>query len=185
MSKREQRKRALDARRGMGAAERASASRAICARLLSLPEVQKAKCVLSYLALWDEAVLSALHDALLARGARLCFPVSLTNGALEAYEPRGFVTGAYGILEPDRAASVPVPPEELELVLCPCVSFDGQGRRLGHGAGYYDRFLPRCRNARVLAVAFECQKLPGIETDAHDFPMDAVITEIAIYNKCL
>ena len=177
MSKAEERKIALAARRALIEPERESASRAICAKLLALPEVQRAKTVLSYLALWDEVDLTALHEAMEERGVRLCFPVSLPGGVLEVYEPRGFVTGAYGIREPDRAVSVPVSPGELDLVLCPCVGFDDRCRRLGHGAGYYDRYLPRCQNAFVLAVAFDCQRLPCVETDAHDFPMDAVVTE--------
>ena len=182
MTKAEQRKIALNARRAMCETERAAASRAICAKLLTLPEVQRAKTVLSYLALWDEVDLTALHEILTGRGVRLCFPVSLSDGRLAVYEPRGFVTGAHGIREPDRRVSVPVSPGELELVLCPCAGFDAACRRLGRGAGYYDRYLPLCLNAFVLAVAFDCQKLPALETDAHDYPMQAVVTESCVYN---
>ena len=181
MTKKEQRALALAARRAMSDEARKAASARIRERLLALPQVQAARTVLSYMALPDEADLTALHDALRARGVRLCFPVSLPGGVMEVYEPGGWVTGPYGIREPDREASRPVPPEELDLVLAPCVAFDEERNRLGHGAGYYDRYLPACAKAAVIAAAFECQKLPAVVTDAHDRIMDAVVTEKAVY----
>lgn len=180
MTKQEQRAIALAARRAMRPEERAAASAEICGRLASLPELQTARTVLSYMALDDEADLSALHETLRARGVRLVFPVSLPHGAMEVWEPVGWVRGPYGIREPDRKSSRPVSPEEIDLVIAPCVAFDEQRRRLGHGAGYYDRYLPRC-TAVVIAAAFESQKLPALVCDAHDLPMDAVATELAIY----
>ena len=181
MTKQEQRALALSARRAMGAEARKAASEAICARLLTLPQVKAARTVLSYMALPDEADLSALHDGLRERGVRLCFPVSLPHGAMEAWEPRGWVSGSYGIREPDRGSSLPIPPEEIDLVLAPCVAFDEKRKRLGHGAGYYDRYLPQCAQAAVIAAAFESQKLPAVVTDAHDRTMDAVVTEAKVY----
>ena len=77
----------------------------------------------------------------------------------KAYVPGAWKTGAFGILEPDPARSELVPPEEIDLVLCPCAGFDGDGNRVGMGAGYYDRYLPRCSNAAIYAVAFEAQRL--------------------------
>ena len=181
MTKKEQRVLALSSRRAMSGDERKAASSRICARLLTLPQVQAAKTVLSYRALADEVELTALHDALQACGARLCFPVSLPGGVMEAWEPRGWVSGPYGIREPDRETSLPVPPEELDLVLAPCVAFDEKRNRLGHGAGYFDRYLPKCAKATVIAAAFACQKLPAVVTDTYDLPMDAVVTEGTVY----
>ena len=45
------------------------------------------------------------------------------------------------------------------------------------GAGYYDRFLPQCRNAVRILIAFEAQCLDRVCTEAFDLPVDAVITE--------
>lgn len=181
MTKREQRKIALAARRAMRPEERAAASAAICRRLAALPALREAGTVLSYMALEDEADLSALHDEMRGRGVRLVFPVSLPHGVMEAREPGGWTRGPYDIREPDRADSVFVSPEEIDLVLAPCVAFDEQRRRLGHGAGYYDRYLPRCRGAAVVVAAFESQKLPAVVCGAHDLPADTVVTELSVY----
>lgn len=178
--KAEQRRKAAAARRALSEEERRSASEAICRRLGELPALQRAGTVLSYRALPEEADLSALHEALKARNVRLCFPVSLGKGQMEAWEPGGWKQGRYGIWEPDRENSRKVEPEEIDLVLAPCVGFDARLDRLGHGAGYYDRYLPRCRGEAV-AVAFECQRLPRVAADAYDRPVSAVVTEKKIY----
>ena len=99
---------------------------------------------------------------------------------MEAYIPGAWKTGAFGIPEPDPGKSKQVPPEEIDLVLCPCAGFDESGNRVGMGAGYYDRYLPRCKNAAVCAVAFEAQRLEQVYTDEHDRKMDGVITEESI-----
>ena len=177
-----QRQRAREARRALSEEERQAASAAICKRLLELSQVQTAKTVLSYRALPEEVDLSALHDRLRQRGVRLCFPVSLQGGVMEVFEPGGWKQGRYGIQEPDRDCSTKVQPEELDLVLAPCVGFDRKLDRLGHGAGYYDRYLPACR-AAVIAVAFEAQRLPRVAADSHDRAMDAIVTEKAVYQK--
>ena len=182
MTKQEQRRLALAARKAMSGMERAEASAAICARLEALPALQSPCTVLSYRALQDEADLSALHENLIARGLRLVFPVTLPDKRLAFYEPRGWVAGRFGVTEPDMDISLPVAPEEIDVALIPCVGFDAQCRRLGHGAGCYDRTLPRCTHALRIAVAFEAQKLPAIAIDMHDLPMDAVVTEKAIYS---
>ena len=160
--------------------ERGQASAAICRRLLEMPRVQQANTVLSYRALPEEVDLSLLNDALLQRGVRLCFPVSLAGGVLQAWEPGSWKQGRYGIWEPDRADSVQVAPEEVDLILAPCVGFDKKRDRLGHGAGYYDRFLAS-RRCRTLCLCYEALLCEFIPTDGHDVRMDAVATEKGIW----
>ena len=175
-----QRKTVAARRAALTPEERELASAAICRRLLEMPRLHQAKTVLSYRALPEEVDLSALHDALRQRGVRLCFPVSLAGGVLEAWEPKSWKQGRYGIFEPDRADSVKVAPEEIDLILAPCVGFDKKRDRLGHGAGYYDRYLPQTPAAAV-AVAFEAQKLPRVSADRFDRAMDAIVTEERVY----
>lgn len=180
-NKREQRRIALAARRKLTPAERAAYSERICERLLQLSELREAKLVFSYMALADEADLSSVHAWLREQGRRLAFPHCLTAGQMEAFEPCGWKEGPYGILEPEPEVSRRVDPAEIDLVLAPCVAFDETGMRLGHGAGYYDRFLPQCVRAGVIAAAFELQRLERVAFDAFDRRMDGIVTEEAIY----
>ena len=110
--------------------------------------------------------------------ARLVYPRCLGSGVMEAWQPEGpWSRGPYGIEEPDTAASRLVEPEEIDAVLVPCVGFDGALRRLGHGAGYYDRYLPRCTKALCIGVAFEAQRLERVVTGEHDRSLDRIVTE--------
>ena len=178
MTKAEQRRRALAARRALSAQERARYSAAICGRLLEMPELRAARTILSYRALPDEADLAALEGEL---AARFVYPRALGAGVMEARLPSGpFRTGRYGVEEPDPACSRPVAPEEIDAVLLPCVAFDAAGNRLGHGAGYYDCYLARCPGALRVCVAFEAQRLERVATEAHDGRADRIVTEKGI-----
>jgi len=95
------------------------------------------------------------------------------------------VLNRFGIPEPVRRRLIK--PCALDLVLTPLVAFDSRGHRIGMGGGYYDRsfaFLRRRRHwrkPRLLGLAYELQKLPGIIPNDWDIPLDAVATEARIY----
>lgn len=162
------------------AGERANHSAAICGYLTALPILREAKTILSYQATELEADLSAFHAWALAQGKTLAFPVSYSGGRMEAYvplSPESWERGRYGILSPIPERSRPVEPGELDAVILPCVGFDAQGRRLGHGGGYYDRYLPQCPRAVRILVAFEAQRLERVETGPTDQSVHIFATE--------
>ena len=113
---------------------------------------------------WDKEVLIPEDDALFA---------DMFKAARELL----IRTGIYNM---STGRIMQLSPEEIDLVLLPCVAFDRCGHRLGHGAGYYDRYLPQTHAAAV-AVAFEAQKLPRVSADRFDRSMDAIVTEERVY----
>lgn len=177
-----QREAALSLRRAMSVEERERAGADISDKLLALPELRIAKTVLSYLAAWDEVDLSYANRALSARGCVVAYPVCVEKGHMEAYvpdSPDALITGAYGIKSPDPSRARLLDAMDIEAILLPCVAFDESLNRLGHGAGYYDRFILRCPDAFRICAAFESQRLERVFTEEHDIKMNVIITELA------
>lgn len=81
--------------------------------------------------------------------------------------------GYAGIPEP--IADDPVADDETALVLMPGLAFDPQGHRIGYGGGFYDKFLAAEPNHPTLALCYEFQMLPKLETEEHDIPVDTVL----------
>ena len=178
-----QREKALALRRAMDREEREKLSSAICEKILALPELEGVKTVLSYLAAWDEVDLSYVNQTLAAQGLRIAYPVCLEKGHMEAYIPDdkdAVEAGAYGIKAPVIARSRPIEPQDIDLVLVPCVAFDEERNRLGHGAGYYDRYLPRCPRAKFILAAFEVQRMDRLDCKVYDVKVDIIVTENAV-----
>ncbi len=65
------------------------------------------------------------------------------------------------------------------IVLCPIVGFDLQGNRIGMGKGCFDRWLGQHKQHidMIIGLAFDCQRCSSIESETHDIPLDAIITE--------
>ena len=82
-------------------------------------------------------------------------------------------TGYAGIPEP--IADGPVADDETALVLMPGLAFDPQGHRIGYGGGFYDKFLAAEPNHPTLALCYEFQLLPELDTEEHDIPVDTVL----------
>ena len=71
-----------------------------------------------------------------------------------------------------------VDPATLAVVVVPGLAFTADGRRLGRGRGYYDRFLPRLAPECLrIAVAFSEQLVDDVPTEAHDRRVALVITD--------
>lgn len=171
---------ALKARRAMDTEKRQRLSATICAELEGLEAYQAAETVMIYKATGSEVDLSTL------RGKRFAYPLCKDDGNMIALMPKdsqSFKTGYGGIKEPISELSKLIAPEDIDLVICPCAAFDSQCNRLGMGKGFYDRFLPKCPNARFIAVAFEAQRVEGIIPEAWDVAMDMVVTEKSITRK--
>ena len=81
--------------------------------------------------------------------------------------------GYSGIPEP--IADEPVADDPTALVLMPGLAFDPEGHRIGYGGGFYDKFLAAEPNHPTLALCYEFQVLPKLETEAFDIPVDRVL----------
>ena len=184
--KKDLRKNRIQAREALSEAERIAKSYDICKNIVNSPEYAAAETIFVYKWVRGEVRLDDLEAAAGRDGKRLVYPVCISRTEMIAVEPgKGEgawkESGSFGIREPDPEKGKVIIPAEIDLVICPCSSFDEEGRRLGMGGGYYDRFLPKCRNAAVVGAAFEAQRAESVPCDLLDRRMDGVITEEGIY----
>ena len=118
----------------------------------------------AYLSVDRECDTRRIVDQLLQEGRRVALPRSRKGGVMDFALYDGALTeGMYGIPQPPDEAET-VEPGESDLILVPALCCDVHGVRLGHGGGYYDRYLaehrvPDCLPLPRAAAAWKrCQR---------------------------
>lgn len=91
-----------------------------------------------------------------------------------SFEDIKMTKGKYGILENSMSDSII---EEMDLLIVPGIAFDLQGNRIGHGKGYYDRFLSQRKANYIIGLAFENQIINKIPKTEYDIPVNVLVTE--------
>lgn len=174
IGKKELRKICLDKRNSLAETERENASAAICRKLLPY---LKGKTVFSYYPCGSEVDVSAVNEM-----ANVAYPLIRPEHQMDAWKPLNhkMIMNRYGIPEPDPAHSLLISKEDIDVIIVPCVGFNEKKQRLGHGGGYYDRYLKDCKALKI-AVAYEIQKLDCDLAEENDIPVDLIITEKSAY----
>ncbi len=158
-------------------------SAAIAARVASLEvwvDAQTVHCFAGSLS--GEVRTVGLIERALHQRKRVLAPRVRSHGRLEHREVSSlddFSAFTFGLLEPRVDSSSPADPSCADLIFAPGASFAPDGRRLGMGGGYYDRFLDR-RSARTIGLAFEMQLTASLPQSSHDQRVDLIITELRV-----
>jgi 5-formyltetrahydrofolate cyclo-ligase len=128
----------------------------------------------------DEADPHVILKELVAQNCKLAFPRVVAKSeplAFHRWKPGDELQkGTYDILEPAKDWPMAYP----KILLVPMLAFDAHGHRLGYGGGFYDRtldFLRANSTVRAIGVAYAGQEVNELPREAHDHPLDAVITE--------
>lgn len=162
-------------------ADRADAAAAVAAQFFEDVAPEENAVVAAYWRIRDELDCQPILVRLMDSGRIVILPV--VTGADEPLDLRVWEQGealyeaGFGTLAPSEQA----PRAEPDLVLMPLLGFDKHGTRLGYGGGYYDRTLAQMtKKPKLIGLAFAVQELDEIPREAHDVPLDAVITEQGI-----
>jgi 5-formyltetrahydrofolate cyclo-ligase len=162
--------------------ERRRASELIWRKAIRLEAFRRATTVCCYVALPYEVPTRRLIEEMLKRGKRVAVPVIQPRTKRlrlsEVRDPAQELTpGPFGVRQPMPEAIRPVPIGRLDLVFVPGLAFDRRGHRLGHGHGYFDRFLARLpKTVPTVGLAFPFQLLDRLPTEAHDRSVQTVLT---------
>ncbi len=150
-------------------------SERIAGRVCAMEAFQQADTVCVFLSLPGEVDTSPIIRACRDAGKKTAAP-RIRDGEMEfvLFDQDGDLQkGSYGIYEPMGDQM----PEGRILILMPGVIFDEACRRIGHGGGYYDRYLAKDPKQETMAVAFDLQVLDQIPDEPHDFRPQYVVTE--------
>jgi 5-formyltetrahydrofolate cyclo-ligase len=179
--KAELRRKAHQARAALSDDFRAEAAGAVADHFFQHIAFSQDDVVAGYWRIRDELDCQPILVRLMVGEQRVALPVVL--GAeqpldLRLWEPDApLYEAGFGTLAPSDLAPRVVP----DLVLMPLLGFDASGTRLGYGGGYYDRTLASLAIKPLLVgLAFGIQELPSIPRQAHDLPLDAVVTESGV-----
>jgi 5-formyltetrahydrofolate cyclo-ligase len=166
------------ARAALPQADRADAAHAVTQHFFEHIPLVASDIVAAYWRIRDELDCQPILVRLMDSNQTVVLPVVI--GAEEPLDLRVWEQGAslyeagFGTLAPAELA----PRAEPDIVLMPLLGFDKQGTRLGYGGGYYDRTLARMsKKPKLIGLAFAAQELDVIPREAHDVPLDAIVTE--------
>jgi 5-formyltetrahydrofolate cyclo-ligase len=185
-SKAGMRKRLLEIRKGIPESERAQRGLKACERLAEM--VKKIDPRQGYVGLYSafgsELSLDPLKAELGALGYRLAYPARITDSEIEFFTTIGVTDEElFNLLEeedPFTALSVPrntdlphIDPEEIAVMILPCVGMDQDNNRLGYGKGCYDRYLCRLKSGTPLwVVGFSEQLVDSVPLEWQDRAAD-------------
>ncbi len=194
---------------GLSASERSAASAQVCRRVVDLEAWQQAHTVMLFLPIPGEPDITTLESSAFEAGKRVALPrmdwQTRRIAPIEVAGP-GYATEVrhYGVVEPLPNPSAELTLERIDLVVTPGIAFDRQGRRVGRGAGFYDRFLDEWRKAKqlpgrsvsggeaggtvkggtvrgeVVGVCFAAQLVERAPREPHDALVDVVVWESGV-----
>ncbi len=132
------------------------------------------RVVVGFLAMGDEIDMSPLVPSL--PGVRFALTRTAPGMTLTVHDynaPRE--RHRFGFYQPTGDSPI-IARQDVDVVLVPGLAFSRDGRRLGRGAGYYDRFLVGLE-ADTIALTTEDRIVADLPIEAHDVLVGWIATE--------
>jgi 5-formyltetrahydrofolate cyclo-ligase len=181
--KAELRKRMRGLRNTLPATACAERSARIVERLLVLSPLQGVRAVALFWPIEErhEVDLRAFDGRMRERGTRVAYPAVDPETREMTFRfvshPDAMVEHGFGFREPAQGEPDALP-ESLDVVVVPALAVDPRGHRVGYGAGFYDRTLPRFVPPAVsIAVAFDFQLAVEVPTTEGDVAVGWIVTD--------
>ena len=165
-------------------------SEAIAGLIFEAPFYREARSIFCFVSVEGEADTAPIIQRALEEGKRVCVPRTAPGRGMDAVPVslESFARAGedwphyYGIPEPPASFPAMEDPRALDLVFVPSLAVDMEGYRLGHGGGYYDRFISLFQNSktRPLFVAIQFADLlfaRRLPREVHDMAVDVIVTD--------
>ena len=159
----------------MTPAQIADKSRRLQELFLQTEEYRSAKTLYMYLPYNQEVRTVPILEQAVADGKTVAVPKVYgdTMQFIQITSMDQTAPGYSGIPEP--IADGPIASDPTALVLMPGLAFDKEGRRIGYGGGYYDKFLAAEPDHPTVALCYDFQILDSLPLDNFDIPVDRVL----------
>ena len=175
MDKKELRRQIRELKRAMTNEQIDAASARLGELFLNCPQYKQAKTIYGYLPYNQEVRTVPMLEQAMKEGKRVAVPKCYGDEMRFIYmDDLSKVEKGYANI-PEPIADDPVADDPTALVLMPGMAFTKNGDRMGYGGGFYDKFLAAEPDHPTLALCYEFQMLPHLETEAHDIPVDYVL----------
>ena len=175
MDKKALRQQIREKKRAMTAEQIEYASHDLGRQFAESPLYRAARTIYGYLPYNQEVRTVPMLQQALEEGKRVAVPKVYGDDMKFIYlDDLSKVEKGYSNI-PEPIADGPVADDETALVLMPGLAFDPQGHRIGYGGGFYDKFLAEEPNHPTLALCYDFQMLPHLETEEFDMPVDCVL----------
>lgn len=159
--------------------EKELADKLIFEKIVSKKAYIDAQYLLVYYPVKNEPNVLLIAENALKEGKKVAFPISNTNeftltfGVIDSLDQ--LFCGAYSIPEPPIDAFKYVDNDNT-LCIVPGLAFDRNGKRIGYGKGYYDRFLKDFRGLSV-GLCYSQFLIDSLPVDDYDISVDMVISD--------
>lgn len=149
-------------------------SKKIVERLTSLEVFKNSRDILLYYPMESEVDVSPL----LSLDKNIYLPLIKNKEMFFSLYTGELVDGAYGL---KYATGKILEDFSSSIMIVPGLSFDLSCYRLGHGGGYYDKFLSKHSEIFTIGVQSDENLEEFLPHEEHDIPMKCVLTETSIF----
>jgi 5-formyltetrahydrofolate cyclo-ligase len=153
---------------------------AFAARLAGWVPPSGTKRVSCFIGVGNEPDTAPLIERLTTHGIEVLLPITLDDFSLDWAVYTGhdnLVDGRYGLREPSGERLGADAISTADIVLIPALAIDEAGRRLGQGAGCYDRALPHVAHSTpILAVVYDDERVnEPLPEEPHDRRVNGIV----------
>ena len=175
MDKKELRRQIRELKRAMTSEQIDAASARLGELFLNCPQYKEAKTIYGYLPYNQEVRTIPMLEQAMREGKRVAVPKCYGDEMRFIYmDDLSKVEKGYANI-PEPIADDPVADDKTALVLMPGMAFTKDGKRMGYGGGFYDKFLAAEPDHPTVALCYDFQMVEDLPTENYDIPVDCVL----------
>ena len=175
MDKKELRRQIRELKRAMTSEQIDAASARLGELFLNCPQYKEAKTIYGYLPYNQEVRTVPMLEHAMREGKRVAVPKCYGDEMRFIYmDDLSKVEKGYANI-PEPIADDPVADDKTALVLMPGMAFTKDGKRMGYGGGFYDKFLAAEPDHPTVALCYDFQMVEDLPTEDYDIPVDCVL----------